>query len=92
MSYVTAVVAVLANPTRDDRQRFEDLVQRYAEFTPEAVDPQGPNFTGLAVYHLGLDFADPALIEALMVGPWPHGSTLRIESEDDDAVAVRWSW
>ena len=90
VSYVTAVVAILNYPTLRDRRRFEELVQRYAGFTPEPVAPSGPNFTGLEVYHLGLDFAAPELIEALTIGPWPRGSTLRIEPEDGDVTEVRW--
>lgn len=90
MSYVTEVVAILAN--REQGRRFEDLINQLGGVRPRPtpVESGGPNATSVFVYVLGLDYMNPELVEILTTEPWATGSVIWIEDEswDDPMVKV----
>lgn len=79
MSYVTDVTVILTD--WHDKARLKSIVQYWAGFTPAAVELSGPNCTGCDTYALGLDYALPELLDALLAGPWSPGTVVYIHDE-----------
>lgn len=85
VSYVTEVTAILTDWQQG--KVFEDLVEQHEGFRPEPAETWGPNCTSSQVYVLGLDYATPDLIIALMETRWATGTVVWIE---DEAWARPW--
>jgi hypothetical protein len=95
MSLVTDVVFV--TPKYADRgtakERFQELFRtlytRYEDrWIPQPAGDGGTKASGAVVFHLGVNYLDGELKEALVAGPWPKGTVLYIDEEDSDHPEV----
>jgi hypothetical protein len=97
MSVVTDVVFITPKYVKlgEAQKRFQELFRtcytRYADsggFVPEPVEDMGTKVSGTCVFHLGVNYMDYELLEALRIGPWPRGTVLYIDEEDSDHPEV----
>lgn len=82
MSNVTDLTMILTDWR--DKERFEDLIEEHCLIRP-ATARNGGKCMGSYVYCMGLNYAKPELLDALLEGPWSSGSTLYLEREE-------WLW
>jgi hypothetical protein len=79
MSYLTDVTMILTDWR--DRERFEELVEKHEGYRPARHESSGGKAATNYVYCLGVNYAKPELLDALVEGPWHRGSVLYLERE-----------
>jgi hypothetical protein len=82
MSLVTDIVFI--TPFHEGgKERFQEIfLEKYTHlkgYRPPYQEDSGPKVTGLAVFHLGVNYADAELIEALRNEKFPDGSVLYVD-------------
>lgn len=96
MSVVTDVVFVTSKYVKSGAaiKRFQELYAtlytRYGlgqEIDP--VEDNGTKSSGIAVFHLGINYMDYELLEALRNEPWPKGTVLYVGEEDSDGPEIK---
>lgn len=81
----------LCVPERAVAVRFADLFEsfpRSPDFSPVPVQDNGTKNSGATVFHLGVNHMATGFVEALRAEPWPPGTVLYLQHEDDDEPAV----
>lgn len=95
MSLVTDVVFVTPTWVKQGEagKRFQELFATlYTRYTnrwiPQPAEDGGTKVSGATVFHLGVNYMDTELKEALIAGPWPKGTVLYIDEDDSDYPEV----
>jgi hypothetical protein len=93
MSCVTDIVFVSCGMGVKDRFQniFIDKYDRYKDpWIPQPAEDGGNKVSGALVFHLGVNYANVELLEALRNEPWPPGTVLWINPEDGDLEIKTW--
>lgn len=96
MGYVTDIVFITPSFSYKHKatERFQELFRlyytRYKDpYIPSPVEDNGTKASMIVVFHLGVNYADFELLEALRNEPWPAGSVLYIDGENDDSPVIK---